>query len=123
VQQLEPLCRQLCRNKRDACNVATRPVETGDEPGLDRVNTDNKDDWDRRGRRFSGECRRAADGRYYGHLTTNQIGRQARQSIVLALRPTVFDRDVLALDVASFVETLPEGGQTESSDSGDPGLR
>ena len=47
------------------------------------------------------------------YLTTHQIGCQGRQSIILALCPTVFDGDILALDVAGIVQTLAEGGQTE----------
>jgi hypothetical protein len=47
-------------------------------------------------------------------VATNQIGCQGRQSIVLALGPTVFDRDGLALDVARFAQALPESGQTET---------
>jgi len=34
----------------------------------------------------------------------NQISRQGRASIVLAFRPTIFDRNVLALDVAGFAQ-------------------
>ena len=36
----------------------------------------------------------------HGHLAADQIGRQRRQPVVLALRPAIFDRDVAALDVA-----------------------
>ena len=36
----------------------------------------------------------------HGHLTADQIGGQRRQSIVLTLRPTIFDRHVLAFDIA-----------------------
>src|SRR3984893_14255120 len=36
-----------------------------------------------------------------------------RQSIILEWRPTVFDGDVLTLDVAGLVQTLPEGDETE----------
>jgi hypothetical protein len=49
---------------------------------------------------------------HHGHLTRNQIGRQARKSIVLPLRPAVFNRDVLALDIARFVQALAEGSHT-----------
>jgi hypothetical protein len=38
------------------------------------------------------------------HLTANQIGRQGWKSIVLPLRPAIFDRDVLALDIAAFAQ-------------------
>jgi hypothetical protein len=39
-----------------------------------------------------------------------QIGRQLRKSILVTLRPTVFDRDVLAFDVASLAYALPKCG-------------
>jgi hypothetical protein len=43
----------------------------------------------------------------------NQISRQCRQSVILVVRPTVFDCDVAAFEVTGFIETQPEGGQTE----------
>jgi hypothetical protein len=38
--------------------------------------------------------------------------RQSRQSIVLAFRPTVFDRYVLAFGIAHFDQALPKSDQT-----------
>ena len=38
----------------------------------------------------------------HGHLSPHQIGRQSRKSVVVILRPAVFDGDILVLDVASF---------------------
>jgi len=38
----------------------------------------------------------------------NQIGSQLRQSIIVTLCPAVFDRQVLALDVAGFFQALSE---------------
>ena len=38
--------------------------------------------------------------------TANQFGRDRRQSIILAFRPAVFDRHVLALDITGFFQTL-----------------
>jgi hypothetical protein len=52
----------------------------------------------------------SAAGRNHGHLTMNQFGREHGQSIVLALRPAVFDRDVLAFDEACFLQALSERG-------------
>jgi hypothetical protein len=52
-----------------------------------------------------------------------QFGRQGRKSIVLALRPAVFDRDILALSVSGFFQALPEGGHTEVADAADPAPR
>ena len=49
----------------------------------------------------------AADGASasddHGDPSANQIGRQLRQSIELILGPAVFDRHVLALDIAGFL--------------------
>src|SRR5262249_58704428 len=41
-------------------------------------------------------------------LAVNQFGRQCGQLIVLIVRPAVFDRCVLALVVAGFLEALPK---------------
>jgi len=68
-----------------------------------------KDDRYRRRRCLRGEgwsgrpCRKDN-----GHLLANQIGGQRRQSIILTIRPTVFDGDVFALDIAHFFETALE---------------
>jgi hypothetical protein len=40
-----------------------------------------------------------------GHLTTYQLSRHCWHSIVLPVRPAVFDRDILALDIAGFLQT------------------
>ena len=40
--------------------------------------------------------------------TTNQLGCECWQSIILAIRPAVFDLDVLALNMAAFAEALTE---------------
>jgi len=40
----------------------------------------------------------------------NQIGRKCRQPIVLILCKTVFDRDVLMLDIASVLQALTDRG-------------
>ena len=42
----------------------------------------------------------------HGHRTMNQFRRQRRQSLVLAMRPAVLDRDVLPLDIAGFAQAL-----------------
>ena len=67
----------------------------------DRVLASDEDDRDRRGCRLGRERWGSASGRSdHGDLSANQIGRQLRQSIDLILRPAVFDRHVLALDIA-----------------------
>ena len=42
----------------------------------------------------------SADRGDHGDLPANQFGRQRRQPIDLILRPAVFDRHILALDIA-----------------------
>ena len=43
-------------------------------------------------------------------LAVNQIGRKSRQSIVLTLCPSIFDCDILPLDVAGFRQASVKGG-------------
>ena len=94
-----------------ARDVAARPVQAGDEAKLDRVGAQFEDDRNSRGRRLCRERRRSAGRGNHGHLTMNQIGHHRRQPITLILRPAVFDRDVLALDVAGFAQPLAKGRQ------------
>ena len=51
-------------------------------------------------------------------LSANQFGRQRRQPIVLTLRPAVFDRNVLALDIAGLLQALSKSAQTVREASG-----
>src|SRR6202049_1347860 len=88
--------------------VAAWPAEAFDESSLDGVAPHLEDDGYSRGRRLCRQ-RRGSRGRgNHGHLLTNQIGCQRRQAVVLVLRPTVFDRHVLALDLDGFAQTLSE---------------
>ena len=112
VQQRQPLRRRVGIEPADPGHVPARPIETGDEAGLDRVAADVEDDRDRRGCRLGGEGRTETAGRRdHGHLALNQVGRQCRQSIALPFRPTIFDRDIAALDIAGLLQPLAKGGQ------------
>jgi hypothetical protein len=44
--------------------------------------------------------------------TANQISDHRRHAIVLAVKPVILDRHVLALNVAGFAEACVEGSQT-----------
>src|SRR5215831_399199 len=46
--------------------------------------------------------------RNHAHLTTAQVGGQRRQSVVVAFRQAVLDRQVLALAIAELFQALPE---------------
>jgi hypothetical protein len=50
--------------------------------------------------------RERPDGGDHRHLAADQIGRQHRQLIVLAVRPAELDRQIVALDIAGFTQPL-----------------
>ena len=58
AQQTQPLRANRLPKNTDTRDVATRPVEAGDETVADRVAPGREDDRDRRGRGLGGECRR-----------------------------------------------------------------
>ena len=65
--------------------------------------------WDRRGRLLRGNHRRVtALGHDHVDLAADQVSGQRWQSVVADLGPAVFDRDVLALEVAGFAQSLAE---------------
>src|SRR5436190_1414168 len=45
-----------------------------------------------------------------GHATAHEVSHQHRKAIELALQPVVLHRDVMAFNVAGFVEALAERG-------------
>ena len=70
-----------------------------------------EDDGDFRGRFHRNHVCRSTGRDKYGDPKTNQIGRQCLQSLIVALCPSVFDRDVLALNVTGFDKCLATGRQ------------
>ena len=86
-------------------------LRLADEAEPDRVAARFEDDRNGRGRRLCRKRRRSAGRGNHGHLTMNQISRHRRQPIILALRPAVFDRHVLAFDVTGFAQPFEKGGQ------------
>jgi hypothetical protein len=112
TQEVQPLCPQLSTEKTDSCQVAARPAEAGDKTNPNRVVGDDEDDGDRRGCRLGRQRRRGTSGcDDHGDLSTNQFGRQRRQSIVLTFGPGIFNRYVLALNIAGVFETLAKCAQ------------
>jgi hypothetical protein len=106
------LGKQLDIHGVDAGEVAARPSETGDEAGLDRVAAE-EDDRDRRGRSFRRQCRQGAGvGRDQIDLAADEVDGQCGHPIKATLSPAVFDRHILAHDVAGFAQSLAERGQT-----------
>ena len=60
------------------------------------------------GRRLGRKCRRKAEQCDHRYLTPNQVRGERRQSIIVAIRPAVFDRHVSSLGVASCGEAIAE---------------
>ena len=101
-------CQLTCENI-EPCQVAARPGEAGDKTKSDRVLAGEKDDWDCRGCRLGREMRGDTSARDdHPDAPANQFGRQFWQPIDLTFGPAVFDRHVLAVDIASILETLAE---------------
>jgi hypothetical protein len=92
-------------------------LRLGHETERDRIAAGREDNGNRHGCRLCKANRRSAGGGNHVDPTTNQVGRQFRQSIV-AMRPAVFDRAVLVLDVTHFAQTLAKCGYKESISPG-----
>src|SRR4051794_13159375 len=110
VQQLQPLRPQLHVQYAHARDVATRPIQAGDKSNLDRVASGHEYDWNRRGCCLGRLCSRAVCGNHV-HSSSNEIGCQFWQPIVSILRKAVFDRHVLAFDIAALFQTSTPGAQ------------
>ena len=82
--------------------LATRPSLTGSPPLAKPSVLSRLRPWP--------PARRGAVADDHGHRPANQFGHQSRQPINLIVRIAVFDRDVLALDEACFLQTLAERG-------------
>src|SRR5947207_495572 len=84
---------------RRLLKIGWPPVD--DEAAPDGVVAAREDDWDRRSRSFRREWRNdTAACCDQIDLATDEIGSQCGQSIIAALCPAVFDRQILPLDIA-----------------------
>jgi hypothetical protein len=79
------------------------------EAKLDWINTDGKNNWYCTGSFFGGEYRRSVDRGDHSNITSNQIGSQARQLVVISVRPSVFNEYIPTLFVASSGKALSKG--------------
>src|SRR5258708_39155276 len=83
---------------------ATRPSWLGSAP---RLKTMGMVDC----RRFCGHCRRRTANRNdHCNAAADQVSCHCRQPIILTVRPAVFHRHILVLDVADFLQALMNGG-------------
>jgi hypothetical protein len=110
TREFEPLRPDFDAEISRASHVAARSAQAGDKTQLDRVTPGHEYDRNRRGRRFGRQRRRCAARGNDGDLLLNQIGRQRRQSVILAFRPAILDGRVLTVDVVGFFQALAERG-------------
>jgi hypothetical protein len=84
-----------------AGGVAARSIEARYQAELDWVTAHAKHDRDRRSGSLSHDRGVGRTGSSdHPHAAANEIGRQLRQAIVLAFRPPILYRQILALDVS-----------------------
>jgi hypothetical protein len=104
VQQAEPLGLKPRGEHIDPGDVAAGLIEAGDDAQPDGVGADGEDNGNCRARRLGRVHDWSACAREdHARLPPDQIGRQCRQSLVLTFPPTVFDRHILAFDIARFL--------------------
>src|SRR5580704_9748157 len=95
VQSVKPVTLPPGRLK-----LATRPALTGSHPKHDR---------DRRGCFGGGDSRNiTTDTNQNSHLVPDQLGGQSRQPVIIALRPTELNLEILPFDKTAFSEALLE---------------
>src|ERR1700736_2405281 len=108
VQEPKLLSAEVVRYEVDTRNVATWPVETGNEAAPNGVEARCEDNWYLCVGSLGRHCRRGVSRSDHCHLTAYQISCEVGQSIVLVLGPAILDRHVLALGVATFADTWGE---------------
>ena len=111
MQQLQPLRRDLNGQLGYARDVAARPVEAGDETELDRVAAFSNTIGIVVVAAFAASAAGVPVAAITATWRRTRSAANAGNRSVFALRPAIFDRDVLALDIAVSLKPLTEGGQ------------
>jgi hypothetical protein len=97
---LNPLRRHFREEEGRPREVAARAGEIGDEASRHRIACDCHDDRYRRRRLSRRSGWRCAFGHDNVDLASDQVGREGREPIVVAVGVSVFDGDVPTLDIA-----------------------
>src|SRR5215470_9180703 len=109
MQESQPLSHNFGDEKVDAGCIAAWPSKAVDQAKLDWIFANAENDRDRRGRSFGRKRSRVAGGGSNNrHATTDQVGIERRQAIVLTIQPMVLDHQVLTFDVPGLVQALAE---------------
>src|SRR5262249_51166681 len=104
---------QFCVEKTHAGHIAARLVQAGNEADLYRIGSRGEDNRNGASRGLGNETGRSAGRSNDRDSSTNEGGRLRRPSLVLAFRPAILDRQVLAVYVAGFLQSLPKRGCVE----------
>ena len=107
-EQLESFPLEVRRNRRQSGRVSSGPSEARDETRADGIADCDHDEGNRRRSSLDGEGGWRARGDDNIDLAGDKLGNQFRKALVLAFRPSIFDDDVTALDVAELAQTLAE---------------
>ena len=104
MQKREALPAQKMTEPGNAGNVLFRPAQAGDDSGLYGVGSVGENDRNGFCRCFGCKCGRTSAGCKddRGVKIINQVRRQHRQSIFLALGPAESDVDITALAIANL---------------------
>src|SRR5262249_36688753 len=109
MEKPQPLGRNLAGKKIDAGRIAAGSRKAGDQTKRDRVIANAEDDRERCGRSFSRLGSGGVAGRSdNGDAAADEVSHERWQAIGSPIQPMVFDRHVLALGVAGFVEAFTE---------------
>ena len=107
MKQTQRFASQLTVGTIEACHVAARPVEARHEPKQHRINARYEHNRKIGIRCPCSRCRTvSADSNDDGRLLADQINRQGRQAIDLAVSKSKVNFDIPAFDIAGGVEAL-----------------
>src|SRR5947209_6885976 len=121
AQHLQSDCPRGRPEEAHAGHIAIWSAEASDEPELDRIAADAKDNRDRRGRRLDHHRRTVVARVDHGHWLAEENGGQRHQAVILVFSVLVVDRDVAALDKAHAAKALAKrslhlrGGRTRAA--------
>src|SRR4029079_15508143 len=113
LERFEPLGRQLVRQQGYSGCVASGPSQTLRDAELDGIGTHSVDNWNRLRRLRHVGRDVAAKGKNHCWLDLNQFRGEAGKTLGSSLSVSVFDSDVLTVDIAEFAKALqkrPGGG-------------
>ena len=109
VEYAEPLCLRRSSQQADACSISARSAKASDQPHFDGVTPGREHDWYRGCGSF--RCQYgwfAPSCNQHRDPAANEFRCKRGKTIILALGPTVFDRDVLPLDVSVSLKASAE---------------